>query len=391
MKTYRNLFQQIVSIENLLLAARKAEKNKRYKGNTAHFNMFLEGNLLQLQNELETKKYKPGKYRSFKIYEPKERLISAAPYSDRVIHHALCNVIEPIFEKSFIYDSYANRGGKGTHKAILRYQKFARKNKYVLKIDIKKYFPSIVHNILKQQIRKKISCEDTLWLIDKIIDNSNQQEDPGLIFPGDDLFTNIEIKKGIPIGNLTSQFFANIYLNGLDHFIKEKLMCKYYIRYVDDMVIFENDKELLYGIKYKIRDFLYNLRLQLHERKTRLFRVSDGMGFLGHRVFQDFRLLKKENLRRFRKRLKKQLIMYKKGLLPKEKLTMSIQSWQGHAAFSNTFKLRQKILNELKAKGISLKMASCVAARGTTTRTTAVQQTATGTIQTTRTTTTGFV
>lgn len=248
MKTYKNLFETLISFDNLLKASKKAQRDKRFRDNVARFNLNLEKNLIELQRELSQQVYHPGEYRSFYIYEPKKRLISAAPYRDRVVHHALCNVIEPIFERSFIFDSYANRKGKGTHRAVHRFQTYLQKYKYVLKCDIRKYFPSIDHQILKQKVRRKIADEQTLWLIDTIIDNSNLQEEVFDYFPGDDLFTPSERRRGLPIGNLTSQFFANVYLNDFDHFVKEKLRCQAYERYVDDFVLLVNDKSYPFNI-----------------------------------------------------------------------------------------------------------------------------------------------
>ena len=235
MKSYTNLWSQITSWENLLLAARKARCSKRKRPNVARFEADLEMELMELRSELLERKYMPGQYRSFYIYEPKKRLISAAPYRDRVVHHALCNIIEPIFERAFIHDTYANRKGRGTHRAVDRFTEFCRKNRYVLKCDIKKYFPSIDHDILYGLIARRIKDPDVLWLIKLIIDSSNAQEPVFAYFPGDDLFTPYERRKGLPIGNLTSQFFANIFLNGFDHFVKRELGCRHYIRFVDDV------------------------------------------------------------------------------------------------------------------------------------------------------------
>ena len=158
-------------------------------------------------------------------------MISAAPYRDRVVHHALCAVIMPIFEKTLIHDTYANRVGYGTHRALERFTSFARSHRYVLQCDIRKYFPSIDREILKTLIRRKIQCPDTLWLIDAIIDNGNDQESSPDFFPNDSLLDPVERKRGLPIGNLTSQWFANIYLSGFDHFVKEQLKVKKYLRY----------------------------------------------------------------------------------------------------------------------------------------------------------------
>jgi retron-type reverse transcriptase len=350
MKKYTNLYSQIYSFENLLKASKNAQKGKRFKDNVSLFNFNLEKELIDIQDSLKSKTYKPKAYYSFKIYEPKERLISAAAYRDRVVHHALCNIIEPVFDRAFIFDSYANRKGKGTHKAINKYQVFAKKNNYVLKADIKKYFPSIDLEILKAEIRKKISCTDTLWLIDLIIDNSNKQEDAYEYFAEDNLFTPFERRKGIPIGNLTSQFFANIYLNGLDHYIKEKLKCRYYIRYVDDFVVFDNDKNKLQEINRQIQDYLVRYRLKVHQNKTKIFPVRIGICFLGHRVFKDFRLLKKENLKRFRLKLKKKKLLLEKGGITDKYFCQSLGSWLAHAKFSNTYRLRNKILSTLASE-----------------------------------------
>lgn len=223
MKRYGNLYPEIINFENVLLASRQAQKGKRFRDNVLDFNYHLETELIRLQQQLTDKTYQPGAYRTFHLTNPKSRLISAAPYRDRVVHHALCNIIVPIFEKTFIHDSYANRLGFGTHRALRKFTHFARNSRYVLQCDIKKYFPSIDHIILKEFIRRKIKCPDTLWLINSIIDNSNEQETVVDYFYGDDLLTPVTRRKGLPIGNLTSQFFANIYLNGFDHFVKEQL------------------------------------------------------------------------------------------------------------------------------------------------------------------------
>jgi len=166
MKRYGNLYHQIVEFENLLLAARQAQKGKKFRDNVLKFNYNLENELIKLKQDLIDKTYQPGSYRTFHLTSPKSRLISAAPYRDRVVHHALCNIIVPIFEKTFIDDSYANRLGFGTHRALKKFTHFARNSQYILQCDIRKYFPSIDHEILKQLLRRKLKCRDTLWLDD---------------------------------------------------------------------------------------------------------------------------------------------------------------------------------------------------------------------------------
>ena len=299
MKTYKNLYPKICDFSNLLLAARQAQKGKRFQDIVARFNINLESELILLKKELNSKSYTPGAYHSFYIYEPRTRMISAAPYRDRVVHHSLCNIITPILEKSMIYDSYANRKGKGTHDAVKRYQYYAQKYPYGLKCDIKKFFPSIDHEILKLILRKKIACKDTLWLIDGIIDNSNPQENTLQYYEGDSLLTPIERKKGLPIGNLTSQWFGNFYLNEMDHFIKERLKCKAYVRYVDDFILLADSKEILAEWRHLITDYLKKVRMILHPQKTIIFRSIDGVPFLGHRIFPHYRKLNSDNVKRF--------------------------------------------------------------------------------------------
>ena len=210
MKRFGNLYDQIVDFPNLIWAAEQAQRCKRFRDEVLAFNYNLEANLHRLRQELVEKTYRPGEYRTFVIFEPKRRFISAAPYRDRVVHHALCNAIEPIFNATFIDSCYANRLGKGTHKALDHFVKLARQYRYILRADIEKYFPSIDHMILKEKIRRKIKCPETLWLIELILDHSNEQEPTHLYFPGDDLLTPGERRHGLPIGNLTSQLWANV-------------------------------------------------------------------------------------------------------------------------------------------------------------------------------------
>lgn len=347
MKTYNGLYSQIYSFENLWKSADQAQQGKRFQESVARFNFNRERELFKLQDELQSQTYKPGNYREFIIYEPKKRMISAAPYRDRVVHHALCNVIEPIFERTFIYDSYACRVGKGTHKAVDRFTEFCRKNRYVLKADISKYFPSIDHEILKSLIRRKIRDKQTLWLIDLIIDSSNPQEPVSNYFSNDDLFTPIERRHGIPIGNLTSQFFANIYLNALDHFVKEQLHCKYYIRYCDDFVVFSDDKDFLHEIKDRISEYLISLRLKLHPRKCQVSPVKDGTDFLGYRVFSDHRLVRQDSIIRFKRRMRRLQDKYFKGKVSLSHIRQSIQSWIGHVSHADSYGLRKRLLRDV--------------------------------------------
>ena len=346
MKTHTHLYEAICAFGNLLAAARQAQKGKRLQENVGRFNANLEHELAMLRRELLQRRYEPGSYREFLVYEPKERMISAAPYRDRVVHHALCNVIGPLFERTFIYDSYANRVGKGTHAAILRYQAFCRKNKYALKCDLKKYFPALDHQILKAEVRRTIACPDTLWLIDRIIDGSNAQEPVIAYFPGDDLFAPFERRRGLPIGNLTSQFFANVYLNRFDHFVKETLRCRFYLRYVDDFVVLGNDKKSLWQVKHEMESYLRQLRLGLHEHKCQIRRSDQGVTFLGFRVFPNFLLLKRDNIVRMRRRLRRMQTHYARGELSSKEVTRAVHGWLGHAGFGDTYRLSEKLFEQ---------------------------------------------
>jgi retron-type reverse transcriptase len=347
MKRYGNLYSQIVDFENILTASRKAQKGKRFRGNVLEFNYNLESKLSKLQQDLIDKIYQPGEYRTFYIKEPKTRMISAAPYRDRVVHHALCNIIMPLIEPTFIGDSYANRRGFGTHRALRRFVSFAHSHRYVLQCDIEKYFPSIDHEILKTLLRRKLKCPDTLWLIDTLIDNSNEQLLVIEHFQGDKLLEPLQRRRGLPIGNLTSQFFANFYLNYFDHFIKEQLKVEKYLRYVDDFALFSNDREFLVDARYSIEEYLAGLRLKIHPVKSQLFETNSGANFLGFRILPDRIRVRTENLRRGKRRLKKMQDDYIQGKISLEKVSQSIQSWFAHLEHGDTWQLKQQIFTTL--------------------------------------------
>lgn len=343
MKRYSNLYTQITDFTNLLTAAHQAERGKRFRDSVLAFNYKLETELINIKAELESKIYQPGRYKTFEIFEPKRRLISAAPYRDRVVHHAVCNIILPIFEKTYIGDSYANRVGFGTHRALRRCTKFARSSRYVLQCDIRKYFPSIDHEILKTLLRRKIKCPDTLWLLDRIVDCSNEQLSVVDHFPGDDLLTPVQRRRGLPIGNLTSQSFANIYLNGFDHFVKEELKVTKYIRYLDDFALFSDDRAFLTDARLAIEEYLISLRLKLHPAKSQLFATQYGVNFLGFRILSDRIRVRTESLRRGRRRLRRLQTDYKQGKMAFKDVDRSIQSWFAHLKHGDTWQLRQQI------------------------------------------------
>jgi retron-type reverse transcriptase len=346
MKRFGNLWDNVVSFGNLLLAYEKARKGKRSRDEVAWFGLNLEKELFQLQDELQTKTYRPGNYRIFTIYERKPRQISAAPFRDRVVHHALMNIVEPLLDQRFIFDNYACRQGKGVHQAVNRYQHWANRYAYALKLDVARYFPSIDHAILKQQIAHHLKDPDVLWLFDVILDHSPAfPPEPLVYFPGDDLFTPLGRRIGIPIGNLTSQFLANLYLDGFDHFVKQELGVKAYLRYVDDMVLLSNSKVELHGWVKAIEAKLLELRLRLHPRKVNIFQVYEGVDVLGYRVFPAHRLLRNDNGHRFARRLRGFAAAYAQGDMEWEDFNPSVQSWIGHASQADTLSLRQCIFD----------------------------------------------
>lgn len=349
MKSYNNLYGELCLMKNLRKAYRKARKGKSSKWYVKEFEADMERNLLQLQKELRNLTYKPKPLKQFIIRDPKVRLISASNFRDRIVHHALCNIIGPIFEKTFIYDSYANRKGKGVHAALKRFDQFknrishngklltyAKDNNmvygYVLKADVRHYFDSVDHEILMQIIRKKITDKKVLWLIKKIIDNH---------------ICEIPIK-GMPLGNMTSQFFANVYLNELDYFVKHNLKAKYYIRYVDDFVILHESKETLEFYKAQIYEFLKSVKLELHPQKSKVLPLHAGIKFLGFRMFYKYKLPKTGNISKVEAKIAEYIKMHRRGSISRKEILQRIEGWNAYAIHANTYKLRRNIMRNIK-------------------------------------------
>jgi len=333
-------FDILCSYENLELAFIKARRGKTLKPYVVEFEHHLKLNLVRLRKELLLQTYKPRPLETFIIRDPKTRKISKSDFRDRVVHHALCNVIEPLFDKKFIFDNYANRIGKGAFKAIERFDYFKRKvskNKkritYVLKADIKHYFDTVDHIILMSIIKRSIKDEKILQLIEIILSNHNTSEKG----------------KGMPLGNLTSQFLANVYLNELDQFIKHTLRAKYYIRYVDDFVILDSSKEVLEKYRQKIDCFLNKkLLLELHPDKSKIIKLHSGILFLGFRIFYYHKLIRKKNIRKFHGKLKEMKRLYEKNLIEREKVIERFEGWLAYISHANTYKYKHiitKILN----------------------------------------------
>jgi len=341
-----SIYSQIYNISNLILAWRKAKKGKTKKIYVREFEKDTIENLFTLHEELKNETYLPKPLKIFILRDPKTRKISKADFKDRIVHHAIVNILEPIFDKTFIYDSCANRKGKGSLFAIKRFDEFKRKvsnngrlinnnfdnnfvEGYCLKADIKHYFQEINHEILLKIIRAKIKDNNLINIIEKVILNGRLDNNQ---------------YKGMPLGNLTSQFFANVYLNELDYFIKHNLKAKYYIRYVDDFVILHNSKEQLEIWKEQINQFLDNkLKLELHPEKSKVIPLAKGVDFVGFRNFYHFRLLRKRNIR------KMFLVIgqYKQGEIDKENFLEIFQGWQAYAMWADTFNLRNNLFKEI--------------------------------------------
>jgi len=341
-KTYKNLYSQIYDRDNLVFALLKARKGKTKKDYILEFEANLINNLLKLQKELKDKIYKPKPLVTFILRDPKTRVISKSDFRDRIVHHALVRIIEPIFDKTFIYDSCANRIGKGNLFALKRFELFKRKvtknnNKiaFCLKSDIKHYFQEVNHSILISIISRKIEDKKIIGLIKKILSNTCSGGETGIYL------------KGMPLGNLTSQFFANVYLNELDYFIKHRLKAKHYIRYVDDFVILHNSKEQLVIWKQEIDRFLREkLKLELHPQKSKIIPLPRGVDFVGFRNFYYHRLLRKRNLRKMLFKIKQ----FKDRELSKEKLLESFQGWNAYAKWADSYKLRRNVVKMIYDK-----------------------------------------
>jgi len=290
MKRVGNLYEKTISVENLKLADEKAQKRKSKQYGVRIHNKNKTHNILKLHDLLKNKNYKTSKYSVFKIFEPKEREIFRLPYyPDRIVHHAIMNVLEPIFVATFTADTYSCIKGRGIH-ALLKKLKKTLKDKngtiYCLKLDVKKFYPNINHEILKQLLRRKFKDNDLLQLLDEIIDSA----------------------VGLPIGNYLSQYFANFYLSYFDHWIKENKKVKYYFRYADDMIVFNDDKQYLHKILFEIKSYLQNnLKLEVKQNYQVFPVASRGVDFVGYVFFHDHILIRKQIKKNFARKIKTNL------------------------------------------------------------------------------------
>jgi len=335
MKTYKNLYERVCSFENLYAAFLKARKHKKYNQVVLRFEYNLEKELFCLKRSLENFTYQPRPQKEFMVYKDCRKIFSVSVFSDKVVQHALKNVINPVFENGFIFDSYAFRPGKGTHSALERFDEFERRvaprrfpnSGFILKADIKDYYSSVDHNILNRILKEKISDEKIIKLIEIILS----------ICPGD---------KGIAVGSPCSQLFANIYLNKLDYFVKHILREGYYLRYCDDFVILKKRRCPLEIIKAKVGQFLKEkLLLEFNIDKTRIVSTNKGLVLLGYKVFYHYKLLRKRNVKAFKAKLKTGQEDIQQGRLDIPELSRRIRGWVEYARYANSYGLRKKLLS----------------------------------------------
>jgi retron-type reverse transcriptase len=335
-ETCKSLYEKICSFENLYKAFLKTRKYKRYNQEVLGFEYNLEKELFKLKEELQGLTYEPKRPQRLIFYEPARREMIMPAFRDRIVQQALLQVIEPVFEKYFIFDSYAFRIGKGTHSALERFDEFKRKvsprrfpnSGHILKADIKNYYPSVNHNILIRTLKEKIADEKVIKLIEIILS----------VCPGD---------KGIAVGSPCSQLFANIYLNKLDYFIKHNLRNKFYLRYADDFVVLNNKLKPLQETKQKIEVFLrQSLHLELNQDKTKIISTNKGVDLLGYKIFYFHRLIRKRNLKNFKAKLKMWQEDIKQDRLDTFGLGRKIKGWVEYARYANSYKLRKSLLSK---------------------------------------------
>jgi RNA-directed DNA polymerase len=342
MRVYKKLFDKIIEPENLFWAWEEFKRGKGKKADVLKFEKSLEQELFQLHRDLGDKIYKHGRYTDFFICDPKLRHIHKATVRDRVLHHAVFQIINPIFEPMFIPTSFSCRIGKGNHKGVEVAEEIIRKVSrnytqecYVLKCDIKKFFDTIDHSILLSLIKKKIKDQNILWLMEEIIESFSSE------------YSNLFTQVGVPIGNLTSQLFANIYMNEFDQFMKQKLKVKNYCRYTDDFLVISNNKEYLGNLVRVISDFLEeHLKLKLHPHKIELLKAFQGVDFLGYVMHPHYRSMRKRTLKRVQRKLKDKFVLYKRDIISKDSFKQTFASYLGVLSHADTYRLTENLKNQ---------------------------------------------
>jgi retron-type reverse transcriptase len=339
-RVYHDLFPSIVAPEHLFAAWEEFRNGKRSRADVQAFAMRLEENIFSLHRDLACGNYRHGSYSAFTICDPKQRLIHKAPVRDRIVHHAIFSALNPLFESSFIAHSYSCRVGKGTHRAVSALESMLRKGSrnqrkpcFALKCDVHRFFASVDHAILLGMLEKKIKDEALMRLLREIIGSFSSDLAPFGC-------------KGIPIGNLTSQLFANVYLNEFDQFMKHALNVKHFIRYTDDFVVVSDDEQHLRMLLPSIRSFLSEiLHLTLHPHKVTIRKFKQGIDFLGYVLLPHHRVLRTKTRRRMLRKLHEKAVASSAGLVSKERAEQSLHSYLGVLSHADCYRLSQKLRN----------------------------------------------
>lgn len=340
MKLYNDLYTKVISVESLFRAWDEFRSDKQRKPDVMKYELRLEENIFALHHLLKSKQYKHGSYQAFYIHDPKQRLIHKATVQDRVLHHAIFKVLNPVFEPTFIATSFSCRVGKGTHRGVVAMGNMLRKVSknntrpcFALKCDVRKFFASVDQAILLNILRKRVEDKDMLNLLSEIVYSFKREG---------------SLHKGIPIGNLTSQLFANIYMNELDQFVKNQLKAKYYVRYTDDFVIVADNVEYLQGLLPKIKQFLHDfLSLELHPNKISVRKYGQGIDFLGYVVLPNYTVLRTKTKRRILTKLDQNIYGLKSGAVSQNYFHQSLQSYLGVLSHANSYKVKQNIKNKV--------------------------------------------
>ncbi|MEM7311052.1 MAG: reverse transcriptase/maturase family protein [Planctomycetota bacterium] len=336
MRRASGLWPRIVAFDNLCASARRAARGKRRVAGAARFLADLEPRVLTLQGRLANGAWRPGRAFNFVIHDPKRRTITAAPFEDRVVHHALMDVLEPVLDRRMLQESFACRRGKGTHAALRHARSLVRRHAWFLKLDIEHCFESLAHGVVLETVARVVKDRRVLELCGHIVHAGGIE------------------RRGLPIGNLSSQWFANLVLDRIDHFIKERLRVRGYVRYMDDFVLFADAKDPLARAYEAVEAFVHGrLKLRLKERATILAPVRQGLPFLGWRIHRGTTRLRPENLRRTRRRLKRRLQQYHAGQIDEGQLASSVRSVTEHLRHGNTLFLRRGWNRSLEGEGPS--------------------------------------
>ena len=328
MRRAGGLWNEVRSFERLAQAARRASRGKRRQAAVARFLERVEPETLALQRELDAGTWRPGHASRFEIHDPKRRVITVVPFRDRVVHHAVMAPLEPVFERRMIASSYACRRGKGTHAALRHARKLLCRHRYFLKLDVAAFFPSLEHEVVRETLGRIVKDRRVLELLDRILAGPEEaSEDP----------------RGLPIGSLTSQWLANLVLDRLDHQVKEVLRIRGYVRYMDDIALFANEKTALWDAHAAIDAFLSNdLRLALKTKATQLAPAGEGLPYLGWRLHRGTVRVRPENLRRYRWRLRLRRWEWRQGRWPADRYRQAVASLYAHVAHGSTLALRQR-------------------------------------------------